>query len=156
MKKLLERVKTLKRKSVLAYNLFIYKNTLFTVIRLRSSNSLFEYQIRGCTPLQHLAFTSQWRKLLEVCHQQFWDRSRCFAILQTLRCREGRKNKMMRERSILADNTKSQTMNKAKEEAYVVICNHMKPTILSEIYFRYNCLVNCFFYYWKIQDLHWL
>lgn len=42
LKKLFERVKTLKRKSVFAYNPFKYKSTLFTVIRLISSNSLFE------------------------------------------------------------------------------------------------------------------
>lgn len=43
LKKLFERVKTLERKSVFAYNPFKYKNTLFTTIRLRFSNSLFEY-----------------------------------------------------------------------------------------------------------------
>lgn len=41
LNKLFEKVKTLK--SVLSCNPFIYKNTLFTVIRLRSSNLLFEY-----------------------------------------------------------------------------------------------------------------
>lgn len=45
---------------------------------------------------------------------------------------------------------------KAKEEAYIVIFNHIKPTILSEIYFGYICLVNYFFNYWKSQDFHWL
>lgn len=52
---------------------------------------------------------------------------------------------MMGEGSISSGNRKSGMMNKAKEEAYIVICNHIKPTILSEIYFRYIYLVNYFF-----------
>lgn len=63
---------------------------------------------------------------------------------------------MMGEGSILSGNTKSGTMNKAKEKAYVVICNDIKPRIWSEIYFRYICLVNYFFCYWRSQGLHWL
>lgn len=51
MKKLFERVKTLKRKSVLACNHFIYKKLPFIVIRFRTSNSLLEYQIGSCTPI---------------------------------------------------------------------------------------------------------
>lgn len=35
LKKLFERARTYKKKSVLVYNPFTYKNTLFTVIRIR-------------------------------------------------------------------------------------------------------------------------
>lgn len=59
----------------------------------------------------------------------------------------------MGEGHILPGNTKSGMMNKAKEKAYDVIYNHVKPTFLSEIYFRYICLVNYFFHYWKSQEL---
>lgn len=46
---------------------------------------------------------------------------------QTLRCREGSQHEME------AGNTKSGTMKKAKEEAYNVICNCIKPRILAEM-----------------------
>lgn len=52
---------------------------------------------------------------------------------QTLRCREGSQNEMTGEGSILAGNTKSGTMKKAKEEAYNVICNCIKPKFLAEM-----------------------
>lgn len=52
---------------------------------------------------------------------------------QTLICREGSQNDMTGEVSIFAGNTTSRTMKKAKEEAYNVICNCIKPRILAKI-----------------------